>query len=110
MGLEVPKWTLGDRLTKARTAAGLDQAVLAQRLGIGRRSLIRYERDEHRPSAAIVIAWAHLTGVPVAWLDGEPEPPARKGRSTVTRRPTIEKPGRESIGALVGRLAGIVAA
>jgi transcriptional regulator with XRE-family HTH domain len=70
MGLEVPKWTLGDRLTKARTSADLDQAALAQKLGIGRRSLIRYERDEHRPSPAIVIAWAHLTGVPVAWLDG----------------------------------------
>ena len=64
-----PSWTLGDRLAKARHFAGMNQTELAEALGIGRASITRYEDDRHTPSRAVMIAWASVTNVPLAWLE-----------------------------------------
>lgn len=78
---QAPTWTLGDRLVKARNVAGLKQAEMAARLGIGRRSITRYEEGVAIPKRAIILAWSSVTGVPLWWLDGS-EPP----EDTVTHR------------------------
>lgn len=65
----IPVWTTGDRLTKAREWADLTQEEMANQLGIGRRSVVRYEAREH-PPRTVVLAYATATGVPVWWLDG----------------------------------------
>ena len=69
----LPVWTTGDRLIKAREWADLTQEEMANRLGIGRRSIVRYEAREH-PPRTVVLAYATATGVPIWWLDGEPSP------------------------------------
>lgn len=71
---DLPTFTLGDRLTKARDWAGLTQEQMANALGIGRRSIVRYESGKVPPRPA-VIAWAAITGVPLWWLDGEDDGP-----------------------------------
>lgn len=43
---------------------------MAQRLGIGRRSIVRYEDDQAAPSQAVLIAWSSVTDVPLEWLEG----------------------------------------
>ena len=65
-----PTWSVSDRLVKARTFADLTQDEMAGRLGIGRRTVIRHERDE-TPPLAFVYSYAAATGVPVAWLLGD---------------------------------------
>lgn len=64
----VPAWTLGDRLAKARSVAGLTQAQLAELIGIGVKTVIRYENGESTKRAA-VIAWAFATGVDLRWIE-----------------------------------------
>ena len=61
-------WTLGDRLRKARDAAGLNQDQLADELGISRRSITNYERGQATPIRSILIVWAMRCGVPFEWL------------------------------------------
>lgn len=63
--------TPGERLAKARRLAGLTQSDLADELGIGRRSIARYEDDADpaEPSKGILIAWAVVTDVPLHWLE-----------------------------------------
>ena len=61
--------TLGERMEKARKVSKLTQKEIAARLGVGVRSLIRYEADDKRPSHALLIAWASVTDVPLAWLE-----------------------------------------
>ena len=61
-------FTLGNRLAKARKAAGLTQEQMAERLGLGSRSIARYEGDRVTPYEAIVIAWSVVTGAPLEWL------------------------------------------
>ena len=66
----VPEWTLGDRLKKARLHAGLEQTELSAETGIARSSIVRYEKDQARPSRAMLIAWALSTDVDFEWLVG----------------------------------------
>ena len=61
--------TFGERLAKARRLAGMTQTQMAVRLGIGRRSLVRYEDDTMTPNQAICIAWSVVTDVPTEWLE-----------------------------------------
>lgn len=65
--------TFGERLAKARRLADLTQAEMADRLGIGRRSISRYEDDMIAPNRAVCIAWSVVTDVPVDWLLGNNE-------------------------------------
>lgn len=70
----IPVWTTGDRLTKARDWAGLTQEQMANRLGIGRRSIVRYEAQSD-PPRTVVLSYAMATGVPEWWFDGAEPPP-----------------------------------
>lgn len=64
----VPAWTLGDRLRKAREAAGLEQQEFADELGISRGTISNYEHDKTRVKRPYLVAWAMRTKVPVEWL------------------------------------------
>lgn len=74
----IPKWSLGDRLVKARKHAGLKQAEMAAALSerldrdISGPAVSTWERDEHEPTdlLGVVRAWADITGVDPAWLGG----------------------------------------
>ena len=68
----VPTWTLGDRLRKAREHAGLKQTEMAEEIGIGRSSIINYEKNAAIPPRSVLIAWALRCGVDYEWLSGEP--------------------------------------
>lgn len=99
MTQETLKRTLGERLEKARKVNGWDQTDLAQRLGISRRSVTRYETDLKVPSLAVLIAWANVCDVPYSWLIDETFPgpdiqgylghPALSGRSRQVRRHAV---------------------
>lgn len=61
--------TIGENLRAARKAAGLTQRELALRLGRGDvMAVSRWERAEHRPSDANLIALAEALELPVAWF------------------------------------------
>jgi transcriptional regulator with XRE-family HTH domain len=66
--VRIPTWTLGDRLRKAREAAGLRQDDLAPMLHVARATLASWENNKHMPSYLAVLKWAEVTGVPVEWL------------------------------------------
>lgn len=66
----VPEWTLGDRLRKARTWAGLTTEELAEDLDVTSRTVTNYETDHTRPRRPVVALWALRTGVAFEWLDG----------------------------------------
>jgi transcriptional regulator with XRE-family HTH domain len=71
-----PVFTLGDRLRKSREVLGMTQQQFAGHLGIGRRSVSRYEDDLQVPIPAVLMAWAMATGVPYEWLVDDDELPA----------------------------------
>ncbi|WP_366125335.1 helix-turn-helix transcriptional regulator, partial [uncultured Microbacterium sp.] len=70
-GSHIPERWLGRRLRDAREDAGLTQTEIANLLGIGRRTVIRYESatDVAETRRPVLIAWALATGVPRTWLE-----------------------------------------
>lgn len=68
--LDIPQWTLGDRLRKARVHNGLDQSEMARKLGVAQTAVAKWEADQRRPRdlLAVVDHWAEITGVPREWL------------------------------------------
>ena len=88
-----PRWTLGDRLIKARKHAGLSQAEMADYLGVSRAAISAWENDENEPRASVLRRWALRCEVTLDWLidindegdwppgDPTPTPPPRPRRS-----------------------------
>ena len=63
----VPSWSVGDRLRKARETAGLSQSALSELTGISRRTITSYEGGT-TPKRTALLAWSMATGVPLDWL------------------------------------------
>lgn len=70
----IPRWTVGDRLRKARETAGLSQDELAAATGVSRRSISTYESATEAPKRPVLVSISLATGVPVAWLIGDTPP------------------------------------
>lgn len=67
-GGRIPEWTLGDRLRKAREAAGFEQQELAQMIGVARNTVSNAEKGKRAPRQIVLNQWSLATGVPVQWL------------------------------------------
>ena len=67
----VPTESLGDRLRRARVAADLSVAELADELEVSRTSISRWENNHDRPRRATVLAYAMRCSVPIEWLEGD---------------------------------------
>lgn len=80
MAAEAKNWfdpdvaTFGDRLTAAREASGMDQATLAERIGVEVQTLQNWEDDLAEPRANRLQMMAGVLGVTITWLiSGEGE-------------------------------------
>ena len=77
--------TFGQKLQTLRQRAGMSQDVLAERLGVSRQAVSRWERDETMPDPDKIVALADLFGVTTDYLlrqDGGPTTGTQPHRST----------------------------
>lgn len=81
----VPEITMGVRLRLSRETTGLDRSAFAERIGIHRDSLAKYETDRAVPRPPVLGAWALATGVDLGWIrtgvPTDPSPTPGGGRS-----------------------------
>lgn len=64
----VPEWTLGERMAKARREASVGRQEMADEIGVGVRTLERYESDVTKPKDGLLKTWALRCGVHYHWL------------------------------------------
>jgi transcriptional regulator with XRE-family HTH domain len=71
----IPTWTRGERMAKARTAAGLDQVEMGERFGVSDSTISSWETEKHQPRdmMGVLKKWAQITDVPLGWLLDLPE-------------------------------------
>jgi len=81
-----------------RRARGLTQAALAARLGVHANTVARWERGEHAPSVAHLIAWARQIGASVDLLLGIVPVCGQTGKAA--ELDTLPPRGREGAEAL----------
>lgn len=62
------KSTIGDRLREARENKSLDQATLADKVGVATRTLQRWEKGEQVPDGVSITRLARATTVQPSWL------------------------------------------
>ena len=63
--------TLGERIAQLRREAGLSQEGLAERMGVSRQAVSKWENGSSEPSTANLLALAKLYGVDLgALLEG----------------------------------------
>ena len=77
--------TFGDRLSAAREACGLDQKAFAQKLGVGLRTIEKWENDLTEPRANKLQMLSGVTNVSIRWLltgEGEGIEPIIDGDGT----------------------------
>ncbi len=60
--------TIGGRLSRAREAAGLTTAQLAQRIGVKTSTVRAWENDQSEPRANRLNTLAGILGVSLSWL------------------------------------------
>jgi transcriptional regulator with XRE-family HTH domain len=80
-----PQFGLTHRLVLAREVADLDQAAIADALGVSRQTVSNYERGFTKPRKLVLKEWALVTGVDLGWLttgQEEDESPSGPGGST----------------------------
>lgn len=63
-----PAATLGQRLTQARGFAQLSQDDIGEIVGVSRRTIHAWERDQTSPPVEKLLRWADATGFPAAWF------------------------------------------
>jgi transcriptional regulator with XRE-family HTH domain len=63
-----PRWTIGDRIRKARSEVALGQHELAERLGVSAKTVTRWEAGVTQPTAETLTRIADVTQVDPAWL------------------------------------------
>lgn len=64
-----PKWTVGDRLRKARSLTGMTVDEFARHVLISPKTVNNYEGDRVKPRALVMEKWAAVTKVSVKWLE-----------------------------------------
>ena len=91
---QVPTWSFGDRIRKARRIMGYTQADMSTALGVGEKAYAAWESERTSPESIIEIAakLETVTGIDklwfVGWMDDDHTPNAKKA-------PTPKGGGRE---------------
>ncbi|ADP84819.1 helix-turn-helix transcriptional regulator [Pseudofrankia inefficax] len=65
---------MSEVMKRRRAELGLSQQQLAERVGVDRRQIRRYEADEQQPLLSVGLALAEALGVSAAELAGRPSP------------------------------------
>ena len=63
-----PRWTLGDRLKKARRTAGISAKQMAETLNVSERQVRNYESAVDNIRLDVLSAYEEATGVSILWL------------------------------------------
>lgn len=66
--VEVPQWTMGDRMRKARIKAGIGVSEMADTFMCSRGTITNWETDRSKASKRRMEKWAELCGVPLLWI------------------------------------------
>ena len=109
--------TLREKLIASRNKAGLSQMELAERLGVSRQAVSRWESGDTTPTMDKLKALAKLYGVSLDWLfgdtaDGEPPEAAKPEAGRTPDEAPVGKEGekKQKIRAIAIALAIVVLA
>jgi transcriptional regulator with XRE-family HTH domain len=81
----VPEFSLGDRLEKALSVAGVSHREMADYLGVSRNTVGNYIAGRTQVTEGVLRLWSFRTLVPLEWLRGDDQ----AGRARQRRGPVV---------------------
>lgn len=93
-----PEILVRHRLRIAREHRGLEQAELAELIGVSRNTITNTEKGRSEPRKILLNAWALACGVPVKWIengsspDRGPSSPGGAGNEKLPRMDSNHQP------------------
>ena len=67
-------WTFGDRLVRIRKSLGLSQTEMGALIGVAKKSISRWENDEHvRDPHGVATKYAEVSDYEYEWIIGRAE-------------------------------------
>jgi len=87
---ELPE-TLGDRILRLRRSLGWDQAELAERAGVKRAQISKYERGVYEPKLSALSRIAAVLGTSTDYLIMGKEPAALESDHLIALWPALEQ-------------------
>ncbi len=115
--VSIPAFDELDRLRKAREHASLDQAALAEKLGVSRNTVGRWEGGKTPVTRMVFAGYSLATEVPIEWLETgttpqelHPNTPARRvaGDQRARRDSNPQPSGWWSGPGADGRIAKVI--
>lgn len=97
---------LPEKILYCRKKAGLSQEVLAEKLGISRQAISKWETGDAVPEISKLLLLANVFGVTTDWLLSEEEPAEEKAVDfpAATAKPETSTTWVDSVPGLIGRL------
>lgn len=97
---------LQEKILYCRKKAGLSQEALAERLGISRQAVSKWETGDAVPEISKLLLLANTFGVSTDWLlsDDEPEEEKAAGPDSVQDKPVIKSTWVDALPGVIGRL------
>ncbi|MEC4837471.1 helix-turn-helix transcriptional regulator [Mycobacteroides chelonae] len=95
---DVPEILVRHRLRIAREHRGLEQAELADLIGVSRNTISNAENGRNEPRKILLNAWALACGVPVKWIENGgtpgrgPSGPDGAGKEKLPRLDSNQEP------------------
>lgn len=73
--VQLPTFTIGDRMRKAREFANLSVGQMAEMLRVSRNTISNYEHDHGARGVpwSVIRSYSQITGVPLDWFSAGPE-------------------------------------
>ena len=102
---ETETFLLPSRLHRARRESGLTQEEAAERTGVARNTVSRYELGRQAPSGRALLRLAAIYGKPMEWFYGEEDEP--QGGSGRVNAPESAAPSDPDALGVIGSLAQV---
>ena len=96
--------TLGERICALRTAGGLSQSELAERLGVSRQSVSKWETDASMPDLDKLVKISEVFEVTLDQLVRGAEPAPAQAGEQAPAPPAVSERGRLTVRILAGLL------
>lgn len=100
--------TLPEKILYCRKRCGLSQEALAEKIGVSRQAISKWETGEASPELSKLALLAKTFGVTADWLISEDDPPESAAQGAPREQPAAPAPSSSWVDSLPGAVKSLV--
>ena len=100
--------TISEKILYCRKRCGLSQEALAEKIGVSRQAISKWETGEATPELSKLALLAKTFGVTADWLISEDNPPESAAQGASQKQPAAPAPNANWVDSLPGAVQSLV--